>query len=252
MSLKIANRTKLDILKNIENELKTVKTSLSEKEDQLISVTKSLDRERDEKMAIIEEKNREDEEMTVERNHWQLEQNELKQQLVESIEASKNDKNARLSEIETLEINQAYHKVVKDKESLEAENALLKQEIKRLQMIIASPAEIDHLKNALFSTEEDFGYSSSRNTLEKQHKNTSSVASSQLSEGEFLSLQHSSIQNHSNSHSTSSTFERKLKSLFGFSNRGGKREKFSFILSPGRRKKKLKITKTNFECWEKW
>lgn len=213
-------------LKNIENELKAVKINLSEKEDQLISVTKALDRERDEKMAIIEEKNRDDEEWLIEKNHWQLERQELKQQLTEMIEVSKNDKNARLSEVETNEINQAYHKVIKDKESLEAENALLKQEIKRLQMIIASPGEIDHLKHSLFSADEDFGYSSSRNTLEKQHKQTSSVASSQLSEGEFLSLQHSSIQNHSNNHSTSSTFERKLKSLFGFSNRGGKRKVF--------------------------
>lgn len=200
-----------------------MKLSLSEKEDQLISVTKALDRERDEKMAIIEEKNRDDEELITERNQWQIERQELKQQLAEAIETSKNDKNARLSEIETNEINQAYHKVVKDKESLETENALLKQEIKRLQMIIASPNEIENLKNSLFSTEEDFGYSSSRNTLEKQHKNTSSVGSSQLSEGEFLSLQHSSIQNHSTHHSSTSTFERKLKSLFGFSNRGGKK-----------------------------
>lgn len=224
---------KAEALKNIENELKTVKMNLSDKEDQLISVTKSLDRERDEKMAIIEEKNRDDEEWLIEKNHWQLERQELKQQLTEMIEVSKNDKNARLSEVETNEINQAYHKVIKDKESLEAENALLKQEIKRLQMIIASPGEMDHLKNSLFSTDEDFGYSSSRNTLEKQHKQTSSVASSQLSEGEFHSLQHSSIQNHSNSHSTTSTFERKLKSLFGFSNRGGKKRKVFICMVVG-------------------
>lgn len=202
--------------------------SLSEKEDQLISVTKSLDRERDEKMAIIEEKNRDDEVWMSEKNQWQVERQELKQQMVESIEASKNDKNARLNEIEHNEINQAYQKVIKDKESLEAENALLKQEIKRLQMIIASPSEIDHLKTSLFSTEEDYGYSSNRNTLEKQHKNTS-VASSQLSEGEFLSLQHSSIQNNSNSHATTSTFERKLKNLFGFSKGGGKRIVFIYF-----------------------
>lgn len=226
------HRNKLEILKNIENELKTVRTHLSEKEDQLIAITKSLDRERDEKMTIIEEKNRDDEEFELERNHWQEERQELKQQLADAIEASKNDRNARLSEIETNEINQAYHKVVKDKESLETENALLKQELKRLQMIISNPNEVEHMKNTLFSSDEDYGYSSSRNTLEKQHKNLSSVGSSQLSEGEFASLQHSSIQNPNNSHSTTSTFERKLKSLFGFSNRGGKGRK-SFHFSGG-------------------
>lgn len=217
-------REKLQALKNIENELKFVKTSMSEKEDQLISVQKSLDHERDEKMSIIEEKNKEDEEYLIERNHWQLEKQELKQQMTEVIEASKNDKNAKLSEIETNEINQAYHKVLKDKESLENENSLLKNEIRRLQMIINNPNDIDHMKHSMFSNDEDFGYSSSRNTLEKpHHKNQASIASSQLSEGDFPSLQHSNIQNN---HSTTSTFERKLKNLFGFSNRGGK----SFVI----------------------
>lgn len=199
--------------------MKLTRTNLSVKEDQLISVQKSLDLERDEKMAIIEEKNKDDEEWLIERHHWQLERQELKQQINEMIEMTKNDKNARLSEVETNEINQAYHKVIKDKDSLENENSLLKQEIKRLQLIISSPHELDLLKNSMFSTDEDFGYSSSRNTLEKQHNKHASVASSQLSEGEFLSLQHSNIQNN---HSSTSTFERKLKSLFWFSNRGGK------------------------------
>lgn len=213
-------RGKVEALKNVENELKLTRTNLSVKEDQLISVQKSLDLERDEKMAIIEEKNKDDEEWLTEKSHWQLERQALKQQITEMIEMTKNDKNARLSEVEINEINQAYHKVIKDKESLENENALLKQEIKRLQLIISSPHELDLLKNSMFSTDEDFGYSSSRNTLEKQHnKHASSVASSQLSEGEFLSLQHSNIQN---THSSTSTFERKLKSLFWFSNRGGK------------------------------
>jgi myosin V len=229
-------------LKNIENELKNVKLILSEKEDQLISVTKSLDKERDEKMSMIEEKNREDEEIEIERSHWQQERQEMKQQLEDAFEASKNDKNARLSELETNEINQAYLKVVKDKESLETENALMKKELKRLQMIISSPNEVDHLKNSRFSSDEDYGYSSSRNTLEKQHKNHSSLGSSQHSEGDFHSLQHTSIQNHSGSHSSTSTIERKLKNFFGFSNRGGKsRKKFHLLEEAWRRINKILI-----------
>lgn len=198
--------------------MKLLRTMLSEKEDQLIFVQKSLDRERDEKMAVLDEKNRDDEEWLNEKNHWQLERQELKHQITDMIQSAKNDKNARLSEVETNEINQAYHKVLKDKESLENENALLKQEINRLQMIIASPNEMEHLKNSTFSADEDFGYSSSRNTLEKHHKRSAS----QLSEGDLQSLQHSTIQNNS----TTSTLERKLKSFFGFSARGGK----SFVI----------------------
>lgn len=195
-----------------------VRMNLSEKEDQLISVQKNLDRERDEKLAFIEEKNKEDEEWLTERNQWVVERQELKQQINELIEITKNDKNTRLSEVETNEINLAYHKVIKEKESLENENALLKQEIKRLQMIVANPHELDLMKQNMLSNDEDFGYSSSRNTLEKHHRQTSSLASSQLSEGEFLSLQHSTVHNN---HSTTTTLERKLKSFFGFSNRGG-------------------------------
>lgn len=222
-------RMKVEAFKNIENELKMVKLNMSEKEDQIISVQKSLDRERDEKMALIEEKNKEDKEWLIERNHWVIERQELKQQLNEMIEMTKNDKNARLSEVETNEINLAYHKVIKDKESLENENALLKQEIKRLQMIIANPHELDLMKHNMLTNDEDFGYSSSRNTLEKQHRHASSVASSQLSEGDFLSLQHHS--NAHNNHSTTATLERKLKNFFGFSNREG-RKFLSYILKP--------------------
>lgn len=207
--------SKVETFKNIENELKMVRTNLSEKEDQLISVQKCLDLERDEKMAAIEEKAREDEEWQIERNQWMLERQELKKQLNEMIEATKTDRNARLSQVESNEVNLAYHKVIKDKESLEAENISLKQEIKRLQMIIANPQEVDLMKNNVLPNDEDFGYSSNRNTLEKHHKNISSL--SHPSEGElYLSLQQS------NAHIIqSSTLERKLKSFFGFSYRGG-------------------------------
>lgn len=207
-------------MKNVENELKAIRVQLSDKEDQLISVQKSLDRERDEKMALLDEKTKDETEFMAEKRQWQSERQELKQQIAEMIEISKNEKNARRTEVDAEEISQAYMKVIKDKEGLENENGLLKQEIKRLQMIISHSHEADPLKSSMFTNDEDFGYSSSRNTLEKpHHKHTSSIASSQLSEGEFISLQNSNIQN--NNPPASSTFERKLKSLFGFSHRGG-------------------------------
>lgn len=210
-------RNKSDQLRNVENELRSVKMQLSDKEDQIISVQKSLDRERDEKMSLLDEKAREEEEWLTEKHQLLEDKHELRQKLAEAMEASKSDKNTKLKEAETNEINQAYHKVIKDKESLENENSLLKQEVKRLQMIISSPNEVDQLRSSsVLGNIEDFGYSSSSNTLEKrQQKQSSSTASSQLSEGsEFFSLQHSNIQNSS----TPSTFERKLKNFFGFSN----------------------------------
>lgn len=226
VKIKINYRLKAEALKNVENELRIIKMQLSEKEDQLISVQKSLDHERDEKMALLDEKTRDEEAWLNERTQLLAEKQEIKQKLTEALETNKSDKNAKLKEAETNEINQAYHKVIKDKESLENENGLLKQEVKRLQMIISSPNEIDHLRSSsLFGNAEDFGYSSNTNTLEKrQHK----PVSSQLSEGsEFFSLQHSNNQSSNNS----STFERKLKSFFGFSNGSRSEGKNSFFLA---------------------
>lgn len=193
-----------------------MKANLSDKEDRLIAVQKSLDRERDEKMALIEENTKEAEEWMAEKTQWLTERRELEQRIAELTEM--NQRNALHAEEEA---NLA--KVLLERDSLENENANLKQEIKRLQLIIASPQEIDQLKSNLFSNDEDFGYSSSRNTLEKPYKHKSS---SQFSEGEFFSMPGSAGQNNS----SASGFERKLKSLFGFSNRGGN-EMFEIILA---------------------
>lgn len=198
-----------------------MKTALSDKEDQLIFVQKSLDRERDEKMSLIDERAKDEEAWMIEKSQWQVEKQELKQKVSEMLEIAKNDKNAKLKEAEANEINQAYHKVIKDKESLENENILLRQEVKRLQMIISSPNEFDQIRSSIYGHEEDFGYSSHKNTLEKHRKNgsVSNASSSQLSEGEFYSLtssHNSSVQN-SSTPSKNHTLERKIKSFFGFS-----------------------------------
>ena len=200
----------------MENELKTIKVNLSSKEDQLITVQKSLDRERDEKMALLDEKNKEEGEFLAEKRQWQTEKQEMKEQVTELMKVSQT---AKVSE----ETNQAFNKVLCEKESLESENSILKQEIKRLQLIVSSPHEIDQMKSSMFSSnDEDFGYSSSRNTLEKHHQKHKS--SSQINEGEFHSIQNSTVQNSS----STSIFERKFKSLFGFSNRGGNKKKIIF------------------------
>lgn len=182
-------RRKIEYLRNVENELRTVKAQLSEKEDRIIHVQKQLDLERDEKVSLLDEKNKEEEEFLTEKSHWQIEKQELKQQIQEMLEISKNDKKIRLSEVETNEMNLAYHKAVKDKDTLENENVLLRQEMKRLQLIISNPNDLESNRNSILflsATDEDFGYSSSRNTLEKPLKK--SGASSQLSnEGDLNS-----------------------------------------------------------------
>lgn len=195
-----------------------MRTALSEKEDRLISVQKSLDRERDEKMSLLEEKTRDEMNWMTEKNQWQIEKQEMKLKLSELLETAESNKNVKLKEAETNEINQAYHKVIKDKESLENENSLLKQEVKRLQMIISSPNDFDQIRSSVYGGEEDFGYSSHKNTLEKQHRKNGSVSntSSSHSEGEFYSLQNSHHSNLQNNISPPTTFERKIKSFFGF------------------------------------
>ena len=79
-----------------------------------------------------------------------------------------------MSEVDTNDLNQAYHKVIKDKESMENENQLLRQEVKRLQFILSHPNELENHYPSVSVTEEDFGYSSNRNTLELQKKSSHS------------------------------------------------------------------------------
>lgn len=163
---------------------------MSDKEDRIIHVQKQLDLERDEKVFLLDEKNKEEEEFITEKSHWQVEKAELKKQIQEMLEISKNDKQQRLSEVNTNEMNQAYRKAVKDKESLDNENLLLKQEVKRLQLIISNPHDLENNNNRhsmmYVNSNEEEGYFSSRNTLEKPLKKSGSPTSSQISEGDFL------------------------------------------------------------------
>lgn len=217
-------RGKADCLKAIEIELKMVKSALSDKEDQLIFVQKSLDHERDEKMTILDEKSKDEESWLVEKNQLIIEKEDLKQQLSEALELVKNNENSKLKEAEIDEINQAYHKAIKNKESLEAENVLLKQEIKRLQMIISSPNDFENMR--IFGNEEDHGYSSHKNTLEKTKHHESTV-----SEGEFFSLPNSNQSSIMHNNTTPSLFERKLKNFFRFSTNRSLEGKFYMLVN---------------------
>lgn len=169
-------KAKLDAKKNIENELKSLKSVLLEKDASLMSVTKQLELERDEKMMLLEEKDREEQEWNTQRQTWRVENEELKRQFDEMIELAKKEESLTMhrtrimSEVDTNDLNQAYQRAVKDKEVLENENYLLKEELARLQRTSANPSDYNghsrSLSNASSQNEEDFGYSSAKNTLE--------------------------------------------------------------------------------------
>lgn len=101
-----------------------------------------------------------------------------------------------MSEVDTNDLNQAYHKVIKDKDSLENENQLLRQEVKRLQFILQShPNELENNYPSISVNEEDFGYSSNRNTLELQKKSTQNSEGDKIVTCKKLSVQNSSQNN---------------------------------------------------------
>lgn len=88
-------RAKLDAKKNIENELKSLKSVLVEKDASLMSVTKQLELERDEKMMLLEEKDREEQEWNTQRQTWRVENEELKRQFDEMIELAKKEESCK-------------------------------------------------------------------------------------------------------------------------------------------------------------
>ncbi|GAB0095574.1 unconventional myosin-Va [Sergentomyia squamirostris] len=177
-------RQKVDTTKSLENEIKALRAALVERENTLQQTKKQLDAERDEKMAIVEEKANEEAKWTEQRTAWRRENEELKSQVEEMVEMAKKEDTfvtrARLlSEVDTNEVHQAYQKTVKDKDTLETENYLLKEEVNRLQRLIENPnyyqTHSRSISNASSQNEEDFGYMSGKNTLEIRKENSTST-----------------------------------------------------------------------------
>lgn len=72
-----------------------------------------------------------------------------------------------MSEVDTNEIHQAYQRVLKDKEILENECYLMKIEMDRMSRLLPNFGHSRSISNASsINNDEDFGYSSSRNTLD--------------------------------------------------------------------------------------
>lgn len=74
-----------------------------------------------------------------------------------------------LSEIDNNEIHQAYQHAIKDKENLESDNYILRNEIDRLLRLVPK-SNVTHSRSisnaSSINIDEDFGYSSARNTLD--------------------------------------------------------------------------------------
>ncbi|XP_059615279.1 unconventional myosin-Va isoform X2 [Phlebotomus argentipes] len=168
-------KQRVEVVKGMEGEIKALRAALAERESVLVETKRQLDQERDEKMAIVEEKAAEEAKWTEQKTAWRRENEELKQQVEEMVEMARRDDSSMnrarlLSEVDTNEVHQAYQKTVKDKDTLEAENSMLKEEINRLQRLVENPnfyrSHSRSVSNASSQNEEDFGYMSGRNTLE--------------------------------------------------------------------------------------
>lgn len=169
-------------MRSMENELKKLRIQIIEKEESFRNLTAKFDEERDEKMMILVEKEKQEKLWKENKENWNSENAELKKQINEMVEIAKKDnvsvnRPRTFSEFDVNDIHQAYQRAVNDKESLENDNQNMKQEIYRLQRIISKPNQLNShsrsVSNASSQNEEDFGYSSARNTLEPKKANSS-------------------------------------------------------------------------------
>lgn len=167
-------KNQLEQKKNIENQIKQLKLLIEDKDNSLLILNKQLETERDEKMQLLEEKDNEKGEWSKQKQTWRIENEELRKQVDEMIElAKKEEKDSRsqmLSEVDINEVHEAYQQAKKDKDLLEGENYILKEEISRLQKGNENRTEyLNHtrsLSNTSSQNEEDFGYASAKNTLD--------------------------------------------------------------------------------------
>lgn len=170
-----------ETLKGMDAELKQYRAKAIQKDNELEALKRELVKERDEKMALVIELDKEKRQKEETNGKMIIETEELKRQVIRLTETAKKadtESVARkrlLSELDTNEIAQAYQKIVKDKENLENENYLLRHEVDRLDKL--SPPHhnkyVSHsrsISNVSSINDEDFGYSSAKNTLESRQK----------------------------------------------------------------------------------
>ncbi|XP_030388121.1 unconventional myosin-Va isoform X2 [Scaptodrosophila lebanonensis] len=168
-------KMKLEMKKNLEGEFKNVKAACLDKDKLIAALNKQLESERDEKMQLLEENGHSQEEWQNQKQLWRIENEELRRQIDEMIEMAKNvEVNQRvhaermLTEIDNKELNEAYQRAIKDKEVIENENYMLKEELSRFQQQngVTDYHHSRSVSNASSQNDDDIGYASAKNTLE--------------------------------------------------------------------------------------
>ncbi|XP_063701716.1 unconventional myosin-Va [Culicoides brevitarsis] len=161
-------KSRLEHMRNLENELKSTKNILSEKNVTLEELQSALQKEQDEKMDILQEKQKIEDNLRDEKQQWIAEKDELYQKLeilTTNREDSPSTKRSKIMlNVDNNEIHNAYQKSVKDKENLENENASLKVEVKRLQYILTHPNELEVYSKSISNTSNDDSLESKRSS----------------------------------------------------------------------------------------
>lgn len=96
-------KSKLEIMRSMENELKAMRIEFVKKDDVIVSMRQQLENERDEKMNILEDKAVAEQEWNDQKQTWRVENDELKKQVHEMIEIAKKEEKGKkrwLCEIE--------------------------------------------------------------------------------------------------------------------------------------------------------
>lgn len=165
---------KLESKKHIEDELNKFKTIADDLNKQVNTLNEQLDEERDEKLAALDEKAKDEAEfkqkffeISAENEHLSREIASLKenQQKLSALQQTV----SVFSESDDIEIHQAYQRMAQEKEQLEKENFMLNQEVERLIRLnpVSYKGHSRSISNvSSVNNDEDFGYSSAKNTLE--------------------------------------------------------------------------------------
>uniref|UniRef100_A0A1A9X3S5 Myosin motor domain-containing protein n=1 Tax=Glossina brevipalpis TaxID=37001 RepID=A0A1A9X3S5_9MUSC len=173
-------KMKLEMKKPLEVELKKLKAAMAERDEKVLQMLKQLEIERDEKMAMLEETAQKQEEWENQKQLWSVENEDMRRQLEEMIEIANrnetinnNQQPRSMTDVNDIDIHEAYKKLIKEKEIIENENYLLKEELNKFynQSIKSNYNDVisNHMRsssNASSQNDEDVGYSSARNTLE--------------------------------------------------------------------------------------
>lgn len=89
-------RSKLEVMRIMDNELKAVRAEVAKKDEIIVSMTNQLEIERDEKMNILEDKALAEQEWNGQKQVWRVENEELKKQVHEMIEMAKKEENGKV------------------------------------------------------------------------------------------------------------------------------------------------------------